>query len=58
MFKCPFCGAIIVPLNPFEFPCPVCGQLVGVLSDGPRPRLVRSAPEGRKLALTSSKRFH
>jgi hypothetical protein len=47
MFKCPFCAAEITLVNRFEFACPVCHQLVGVLADGPAPRLVRSAPDSR-----------
>jgi hypothetical protein len=53
MFKCPFCGTDIRLANGFEFSCPVCGQLVGVLSDGPSPRLVRAAPDSRKPWFTS-----
>jgi hypothetical protein len=48
MCKCPFCGSEITPVNGFEFPCPVCRQLVGVVADGPAPRLVRAAPDSRK----------
>ncbi len=47
MFKCPFCAAEITLVNRFEFTCPVCRQLVGVLADGPSPRLVRAAPDSR-----------
>jgi|GEM_PF-3582246 hypothetical protein len=47
MLKCPFCQSEILPLNDFEFACPVCQQLVGVVADGPAPRLVQSAPDGR-----------
>ncbi len=48
MFKCPFCGSDIGLANRFEFACPVCLQLVGVLSDGSTPLLVRAAPDSRK----------
>lgn len=48
MVKCPFCAAEIVLINKFEFCCPVCRQLVGVMADGPSPRLVRAAPDARK----------
>ena len=47
MFKCPFCAAEISLMNRFEFTCPLCRQLVGVLADGPAPRLVRAAPDSR-----------
>jgi len=46
--KCPFCDSDIGLVNQFEFPCPVCLQLVGVMSDGSTPRLVRAAPDSRK----------
>jgi hypothetical protein len=49
MLKCPFCNAPVTPGNGFEFPCPVCRQLVGVVVDGPAPRLVRAAPDNRKV---------
>jgi hypothetical protein len=48
MLKCPFCASEIVLVNVFEFSCPVCRQLVGVVADGPAPRLVRAAPDSRK----------
>jgi len=48
MLKCPFCASPITPKNGFEFSCPVCRQLVGVVADGPAPRLVRAAPDNRK----------
>ncbi len=48
MFKCPFCASEIILVNRFEFSCPVCRQLVGVLADGPSPRLVRASPDARK----------
>jgi hypothetical protein len=48
MFKCPFCASEIRLINGFEFSCPVCRQLVGVVADGPSPRLVRAAPDSRK----------
>jgi hypothetical protein len=53
MCKCPFCATEIVLVNRFEFSCPVCRQLVGVLSDGPAPRLVRAAPDTRRPWFTS-----
>jgi hypothetical protein len=58
MFKCPFCGSDIGLTNRFEFFCPVCRQLVGVLSDGPSPRLVRAAPDSRRAGLASYPRAH
>jgi len=48
MFKCPFCATVIRPVNGFEFTCPICRQLVGVVADGPSPRLVQAAPDSRK----------
>jgi hypothetical protein len=58
MFKCPFCGSDIKLANRFEFTCPVCRQLVGVLSDGPAPRLVRAAPDSRRPRLGYCLRAH
>lgn len=48
MLKCPFCQSDIPRLNDFEFSCPVCRQLVGVVADGPLPKLVRAAPDTRR----------
>ncbi len=48
MYRCPFCASIITLLNRFEFACPVYRQLVGVMADGPLPRLVRAAPDSRR----------
>lgn len=48
MLTCPYCRSEIIPPSRFEFPCPVCRQLIGVLADGPRPRLVRAAPDSRR----------
>lgn len=48
MFKCPFCGSKIYLVNSFEFSCPMCRQLVGVVLDGPFPRLFQAAPDTRK----------
>jgi hypothetical protein len=54
MFKCPFCASEVSEkkLRELEFLCDTCRQLVGVVADGPAPRLVRAAPDSRKAWVT------